>query len=207
MSHFQALYGRQSLPVFPYPSEKGAKANRKRRDVEFNVGDLVFVKVQPYRRITLTKRLSNKLAKRYYGPYKVEARLGKVAYRLALPASSKIHLVFHVSILKAFVGSDSVEVAGLPEELQDEQPVEQPFTIYDTRRVLRNGSPKRKVLVQWIGGSPEEATWEWPSKFQAAYPTYNLDGQVFFKTEGMIRHLMVNVGGSQSVCQRGTRTL
>ncbi|GKA11101.1 ty3-gypsy retrotransposon protein, partial [Tanacetum coccineum] len=166
------------------------KANCKRRDIEFSVGDLVLVKLQPYRQVTLAKRLSNKLAKRYYGPYKVEARVGKVAYRLALPASSKIHPVFHVSILKAFVGSDSVEVAGLPEELQDGQPVEQPLTICDTRRVLRNGSPERQVLVQWIGGSPEEATWEWLSEFKAAYPRTRL----FLKLEGMIRHLMVNFG-------------
>ncbi|GKE20188.1 ty3-gypsy retrotransposon protein [Tanacetum coccineum] len=160
------------------------KANRKRRDIEFSVGDLVLVKLQPYRHVTLAKRLSNKLAKRYYGPYKVEARVGKVAYRLALPASSKIHPVFHVSILKTFVGSDSVEVAGLPEELQDGQPVEQPLTICDTRRVLRNGSPERQVLVQWIGGSPEEATWEWLSEFKAAYPTYNLEDKVVFEAGG-----------------------
>ncbi|GJX77411.1 ty3-gypsy retrotransposon protein [Tanacetum coccineum] len=63
------------------------KANRKRRDVEFSVGDLVLVKLQPYRQVTLAKRLSNKLAKHYYRPYKVEARMGKVAYRLVLPAS------------------------------------------------------------------------------------------------------------------------
>ncbi|GJR19464.1 ty3-gypsy retrotransposon protein, partial [Tanacetum coccineum] len=157
------------------------KANRKRRDIEFKVGDLVLVKLQPYRQVTLAKRLSNKLAKRYYGPYKVEARVGKVAYRLALPASSKIHPVFHVSILKAFVGSDAVEVAEFPEELQDGQPVEQPLTICDTRKVLRNRSPERQVLVQWMGGSPEEATWEWLSEFHAAYPTYNLEDKVVFK--------------------------
>ncbi|GKB67427.1 glutathione S-transferase, partial [Tanacetum coccineum] len=54
------------------------KANRKRQDVEFNVRDLVLVKLQPYRQITLAKGFSNKLAKCYYGPYKVEARVGKI---------------------------------------------------------------------------------------------------------------------------------
>ncbi|GKE48108.1 ty3-gypsy retrotransposon protein [Tanacetum coccineum] len=105
------------------------KANRKRRAIEFNVGDMVLVKLQPYRQITLAKRLSNKLAKCYYGPYKVEARVGKVAYRLTLPASSKIHPIFHVSILKAFFGNSSVVVTNLPEEFQDGQPVEQPLAI------------------------------------------------------------------------------
>nr|GEW45106.1 hypothetical protein [Tanacetum cinerariifolium] len=67
------------------------QANRKRQDVEFNVGDMVLVKLQPYRQVTLAKRYSNKLAKRCYGPFKVLERLEKVAYRLALPDSSKIH--------------------------------------------------------------------------------------------------------------------
>nr|GEX19081.1 hypothetical protein [Tanacetum cinerariifolium] len=71
----------------------------------------VMVTNRPQQWVTLAKRLSNKLAKHYYGSYKVEARVGNVAYHLVLPASSKIHPVFHVLILKAFVGSDGVEVA------------------------------------------------------------------------------------------------
>ncbi|GKE60151.1 hypothetical protein Tco_1510518 [Tanacetum coccineum] len=93
------------------------KANRKRWDVEFNVGDLV------------------------------EARVGKVGYRLALPDTSKIHPVFHVSILKPFVGDNSVEVAGLPEELYNDQPLEHPLAVCDARMVLRSGVPAQQVLV------------------------------------------------------------
>ncbi|GJV78676.1 ty3-gypsy retrotransposon protein [Tanacetum coccineum] len=139
------------------------KANCKRRDVEFNVGDMVLVKLQPYRQITLAKRLSNKLAKRYYGPYKVEARVGKVAYRLALPASM------------------SIVSRGA---LNDGQPVEQPLAICGRRRVLQNGSPAEQILVQWVGGSPDEATWEWLSEFQTTYPTYNLEDKVVFEDGG-----------------------
>ncbi|GJX85258.1 ty3-gypsy retrotransposon protein [Tanacetum coccineum] len=146
------------------------KANRKRRDVEFNVGDMVLVKLQPYRQITLAKRLSNKLAKRYYRPYKVEARVGKVAYRLTLPASSKIHPIFHVSILKAFFVA------------------------------LRNGRPDEQILVQWIGESPEEATWEWLTEFRAAYPTYNLEDKVVFEEGGN------DTSTGQDVVVQGVRT-
>nr|GEW37420.1 hypothetical protein [Tanacetum cinerariifolium] len=65
------------------------KVNHKRRDVEFKVGDKVFVMLQPYRQTTLVKRLSNKLAKRFYGSYEIVERVRKVAYRLALPVTSQ----------------------------------------------------------------------------------------------------------------------
>nr|GEV04288.1 hypothetical protein [Tanacetum cinerariifolium] len=146
--------------------------------------DLVLVKLQPYRQITLANWFSNKLAKRYYGPYKVEARIEKVAYRLASPATSKIHPVFHVSILKPFVGDNSVEAAGLPKEFPNDQPLEQPLAVCDARMVLRSGVPAQQVLVQWMGGSPEEVTWEWISDFQAAYLTFNLEDKVVFEGGG-----------------------
>ncbi|GJZ42401.1 ty3-gypsy retrotransposon protein [Tanacetum coccineum] len=109
------------------------KANKRRRDIEFKVGDMVLVKLQPYRQVTLAKRISNKLAKRYYGPYEVVERISKVAYRLALPATSKIHPVFHVSILKDFLGKGDESVTELPEEVQDSRPREQPVAVCDSR--------------------------------------------------------------------------
>ncbi|GJS38900.1 ty3-gypsy retrotransposon protein [Tanacetum coccineum] len=139
----------------------GMQANRKSRDVEFNTGDMVLVKLQPYRQVTLAKRHSNKLAKRYYGPFKVLERVCKVAYRLALPDSSKIHSDEH-----------------------EGQPVEQPLEICDTRIVLQKGVSARQVLVQWSGSSPEEVTWEWLSEFKIAYPSYHLEDKVIFEGEG-----------------------
>ncbi|GJT78964.1 hypothetical protein Tco_1045689 [Tanacetum coccineum] len=112
----------------------------KRRDVEFNIGDMVLVKLQPYRRVTLAKRYSNKLAKRYYGPFKVLECVGKVAYRLALLDSSQ------------------EQVANLMEDEHEGQPVEQPLAICDTRIVLQKGIPVRQVLVQWSGRPPDKAT-------------------------------------------------
>ncbi|KAH9681158.1 hypothetical protein KPL71_026857 [Citrus sinensis] len=82
------------------------KANAHRRELELQVGDQVLVKLQPYRQISVANRLSNKLAKRYYGPFRVMERIGAVAYRLDLPPDSKIHPVFHISLLKPFHGQD-----------------------------------------------------------------------------------------------------
>ncbi|GKB44630.1 ty3-gypsy retrotransposon protein [Tanacetum coccineum] len=109
------------------------QANRSRREVEFNVGDKVLVKLQPYRQITLARRLSNKLAKRYYGPFEILERVGKVDYRLGLPPTSKIQSVFHVSLLKPFIGEGIVGVTNLPEEDHEGQPVDQPLAVCATR--------------------------------------------------------------------------
>ncbi|GJS91637.1 ty3-gypsy retrotransposon protein [Tanacetum coccineum] len=170
------------------------QANRSRREVEFNVGDKVLVKLQPYRQITLARRLSNKLAKRYYGPFEILERVGKVAYRLGLPPTSKIHPVFHVSLLKPFIGEGIVGVTNLPEEDREGQPVDQPLAVCATRDILRNGEPSRQILVQWRDCSPEEATWEDLSEFQSTYPSYQLEDKLNFKGEESVTPVLQQVG-------------
>lgn len=76
------------------------EADRKCSDVEFQVGDLVLLKLQPYVQRSVVSHPFPKLAMKYYGPYKVLARIGKTAYTLELPADSLIHPTFHVSQLK-----------------------------------------------------------------------------------------------------------
>nr|GEV71854.1 Ty3/gypsy retrotransposon protein [Tanacetum cinerariifolium] len=160
------------------------KANRKRRNVEYKTGDMILVKLQPYRQVTMAKCCSKKLAKRYYGPFEVLERIGRVAYRLALLESSKIHSVFHVSLLKFFLGTGQEGVVTkLSEEEYEGHPVEQPLVIYDLCVVLYQGLPTRQVLVQWTGSSPEETTWEWLYEFQEAYMSYHIEDKVISEGE------------------------
>uniref|UniRef100_A0A151UIJ3 Retrovirus-related Pol polyprotein from transposon 17.6 n=1 Tax=Cajanus cajan TaxID=3821 RepID=A0A151UIJ3_CAJCA len=76
------------------------------RDVCFAVGDWVWVCLQPYRQTSVHRRTSQKLSKRFYGPFRICRHLGMVAYELELLVGSRIHPVFHVSKLRPFVGDD-----------------------------------------------------------------------------------------------------
>jgi len=92
------------------------QADKHRSDRSFAVSDWVFLKVQPYVQSSLARRANQKLAFRFFGPYQILERIGPTAYKLALPSSSSIHPVFHVSQLKVSHGKLPVSDA-LPDDL------------------------------------------------------------------------------------------
>lgn len=69
-------------------------ADAKKVERSFEVGDTVYLKLQPFRQNSVVLRKNLKLTSKYYGPFKILARIGKVAYQLQLPEGSKIHDVF-----------------------------------------------------------------------------------------------------------------
>ena len=144
-----------------------ASADKHRRDFSVAVGDWVYVRLRPYHQVSVAPSY-HKLAKRFYGPFEVVERIGAVAYRLLLPASSRIHPVFHISLLKPHKGPLPATPATLPSASLDHHPLPAPLHILDWKLDHSVDPPVTLVLVQWDGMAPEESTWErWEELCQA----------------------------------------
>jgi hypothetical protein len=84
----------------PAQSRQKSYADNRRRELRFQVGDFVYLKVSPMRGLRRFK-IRGKLAPRYIGPFRILEQRGEVAYRLELPPHlSDVHDVFHVSQLR-----------------------------------------------------------------------------------------------------------
>lgn len=154
-----------------------AQADGKRREVEYSVGDRVFLKLRPYRQTTVGHKRNEKLSPRFYGPFEVIERIGKVAYKLQLPATASIHPVFHVSQLKQVVGDQQV-LTELPGDLATEvSPVLLPERVLSSRDRLGI----TEWLIKWVGLPEEEATWEEREHIQSQFPEHHLGDKVIFQ--------------------------
>ncbi|MCI19418.1 hypothetical protein A2U01_0040574, partial [Trifolium medium] len=135
-------------------------ANKKRRDLSFAIGEWVFLKLRPHRQQTVVRRINQKLAARFYGPFKVLAKVGEVAYKLQLPDTSRIHPVFHVSLLKKAVG-DYHNQGELPKDLDATDDIEvYPEVVMGARVTMKEGVTVQQSLIKWKDRSLEDVTWE-----------------------------------------------
>jgi hypothetical protein len=116
--------------------------------------------------------IKGKLSPRYVGPFEVLERIGKVAYRLALPPSyAGVHNVFHVSMLKKYIFDPSHVIQHEEVEVQaDATMIEKPIKIMDRKEQVLRNKVIPMVLVQWENHKGPEATWEREDVITRAYP-------------------------------------
>ncbi|KAK9677038.1 hypothetical protein RND81_11G117900 [Saponaria officinalis] len=146
-------------------------ADRRRTERVFYVGDWVWLKLQPYRQETVCRRVNEKLSPKYYGPFRVEDTVGKVAYKLTLPSTVQIHNVFHVSQLKAFRGVLPV-APHIPQWLQGVTTTDiiRPAAILEHRVIKRQNQAVVQYLVHWEGFPVHDASWEFANALEQQFP-------------------------------------
>ncbi|KAL5578429.1 hypothetical protein UlMin_020128 [Ulmus minor] len=151
-------------------SRQKSYADVRRRPLQFDVGNYVFLKVTPRRGVTRFG-VKGKLAPRYIGPFEIMSRVGEVAYRLALPPQlGHVHNVFHVSMLRKSEPNFSHVIQWDKVPIQENATYEEmPLQILGWKlKVLRKREiPLVKVLWQHHG--IEDSTWELESEILERY--------------------------------------
>jgi hypothetical protein len=142
-------------------SRQKSYADIRRRPLQFQVGDFVYLRVSPTRGVQRFG-VKGKLAPRYIGPFEILEICGPVAYRLLLPPQlAAIHDIFHVSQLRKCVK--------VPTEIIDSQTIkiefdltytEYPLRVLDTKERSTRRETIRMFKIQWNHHTEEEATWE-----------------------------------------------
>jgi len=122
-------------------------ADSRRSDRVFQIGDFVYLKLQPYRQHSLKGRhLPHKLSPRFYGPFEIQDRVGPLAYKLLIPPGAAIHNVFHVSQLK-FCPNPPTTPPTLPQYLTDISKDKEPAAILERK----NGEPPESSCHKGAG--------------------------------------------------------
>jgi hypothetical protein len=157
-------------------SRQKSYTDHRRRELSFEVGDFVYLKVSPMRGLSRFK-VRGKLAPRFIGPFKILEKRGEVAYQLELSSLlSDVHDVFHVSQLKKclWVPEEQLPMEDLVAK-EDLSYQEYPVKILETsERVTRNKRIKM-CKVQWSHHTEAEATWEREEELKAEFPSFFSD--------------------------------
>ena len=160
-------------------SRQKSYADRRRSDLEFQVGDMVLLKVSPWKGV-IRFRKRGKLGPRFIGPFRVLARVGRVAYRLDLPEElSLIHNTFHVSQLRKCL-VDETAVVPL-EDIQVDSGlnyIEKPIAILERKTKTLRNKVIQLVKVQWQHRKGSEWTWEAEEEMRTHYPELFADPAV-----------------------------
>jgi hypothetical protein len=150
-------------------------ANKRRRPLQFEVVDHVYLKVSPMKDM---KRFGVKgnLSPRYIGPFLILEKCGKVAYKLELPPSlAGVHDIFHISQLKKCLKApmDVVLLEVAPLETDLTYP-EHPIKILDQKSRVTRCKMIKFYKIQWSNHTVEEATWESEDFLRSRHPDFEL---------------------------------
>ena len=159
-------------------------ADKEQQEKQFHVGDLVLVKLHPYRQSTAAHHIHAKLCKHYFGPFPVIANIRPVAYTLKLPPTNHMHPTFHVSQLKLFKGTLPEAVSPLLDISVHNHPLLFSIGILASCIKLLRSQPVKQVLVQWSKSPLEDATWENFQEFCKLYQQLDLEDKVSFEGGG-----------------------
>ncbi|XP_073004932.1 uncharacterized protein [Typha latifolia] len=146
-------------------------ADNRRRNLDFQVGNMVFLKVSPLKGLIRFGK-KGKLSHRFIGPFEVLERIGEVAYQIALPSRlAKVHNVFHVSMLRKYVPSADHVIDFEPLEIRENLSYEeQPVEILETQQITLRNRVISFVKILWQNHKPEEATWEREDEMREKHP-------------------------------------
>ncbi|GKA47236.1 reverse transcriptase domain-containing protein, partial [Tanacetum coccineum] len=151
-------------------------ADKRRKPLEFEVGDQVLLKVSPWKGVVRFGK-KGKLAPRYVGPFEILERIGLVAYRLRLPEElSSVHDTFHVSNLKKCLADANLHVP-LDEIKVDKtlRFVEEPVEIMEREIKKLKRRNIALVKVRWNSKCGPEFTWEHEDQMRNKYPQLFMD--------------------------------
>ncbi|GJR27921.1 putative reverse transcriptase domain-containing protein [Tanacetum coccineum] len=168
---FEALYGRKCRSPIMWAEIKDrlktardrqkSYADKRRKPLEFSVGDYVLLKVSPWKGVVRFGK-KGKLAPRFFRPFEIIEKVGPVAYRLDLPEElNGVHDTLHVSNLKKCLANPTLQVP-LDEIRVDAKLnfVEEPVEILKREFKKLKRSRIAIVKVRWNSKRGPEFTWE-----------------------------------------------
>lgn len=149
------------------------QADKHRSKRTFELGDMVYLKIQPYRHSSLSIHNSLKLHSKYYGPFRVLEKIGKAAYKLLLPEGCQLHPVFHVSQFKKHIGLHVVPTPDLPLIDSKGNIKVAPMALLERHLIPRNNEPVVQWKIQWTNLPISEATWEDAAFIRKIFPSFH----------------------------------
>ena len=146
-------------------------ADNRRRDMQFEIGDRVFLKISPWKGVLRFGR-RGKLSPRYIGPYEILSKVGPIAYKLKLPLElSRIHDTFPVSMLRKYILDPSHVLKEQPVQLKENLTYEEtPVQIIDRKEHVLRSKVIPLVKVLWKNHEREGATYELEIQMCRQYP-------------------------------------